>query len=200
MLWLFSHASSECQLKKPICSTWLGWLLLFSFSFALKHFSTAILLCPWTKRPNTLMSKNAFLTSCPEIECNDVALGFLTFVYFLWEILLTSRRIGSFLTSTHTSLKSSEVISHTSFCLNVIKPPFLQDRACVTSNDAPQIHWVGILSSGQLYLILMPSENSCFVNSYPSYLMGKFVNQFKTLFRWRVSIILFSIWCWKELS
>ena len=62
--------------------------------------------------------------------------------------ILTSRRIGSFLTSTHTSLKSSEVISHTSFCLNVIKPPFLQDRACVTSNDAPQIHWVGILSSG----------------------------------------------------
>ena len=144
--------------------------------------------------------EKCFFDQCPEIECNDVALGFLTFVYFLWEILLTSRRIGSFLTSTHTSLKSSEVISHTSFCLNVIKPPFLQDRACVTSNDAPQIHWVGILSSGQLYLILMPSENSCFVNSYPSYLMGKFVNQFKTLFRWRVSIILFSIWCWKELS
>ena len=54
--------------------------------------------------------------------------------------LLTSCRIGSFLTLTHSSSNSSEVLSHTLLCLNVMKPPFLQDRVCVTSNDAPQIH------------------------------------------------------------
>ena len=104
---------------------------------------------------------------------------------------MTSWRIGSFLTSTHTSSNNSEVRSFTSLCLNVMKPPFLQDRACVTSNDAPQIHWDVILSSGQLYLILMASQNSRFVSSYPSTLMGKFGNQFEIPFWLRVSIVLF---------
>ena len=37
----------------------------------------------------------------------------------------------------------------------------------------------------------MPSQNLCFVNSYLSYLMSKFINQFETPFLLRVSIILF---------
>ena len=86
---------------------------------------------------------------------------------------------------------SSEVISFTLLCLNVMKPPFLQDIPCVTSNDAPQMHWNGIPSRGLLYLILMASQHSCFVNSYPSSLMGKFVNQFETPLWLKVSIILF---------
>ena len=37
----------------------------------------------------------------------------------------------------------------------------------------------------------MASQSSCFVNSYPRSLMGKFVNQFETPLRLRVSIIFF---------
>ena len=80
--------------------------------------------------------------------------------------LLTSWRIDSFLTSTHASSNGSGVISHTSLCPSVMKPLFLQDRAHVTSNGASQIHWHEILSSSQLYLILVASQN-CFTNSYP---------------------------------
>ena len=72
-----------------------------------------------------------------------------------------------------------------------IKPAFFQDRACVTSNDVPHIHWDWILSNGQLYLILMASQNSCFINSYQCSFISQFVNQFETPFWLRVSIILF---------
>ena len=39
--------------------------------------------------------------------------------------LLTSWRIGVFLTLTHISSNNSDVLSHTPLCLNVMKPPFL---------------------------------------------------------------------------
>ena len=62
-----------------------NFLLFFLFSFALKHFSTAILLCLWAKRLNTLTYKCP-LTSSLEIECNDIETGFFTFVCFPWVI------------------------------------------------------------------------------------------------------------------
>ena len=105
---------------------------------------------------------------------------------------MTSWRIVSFLTQTHTSSKSCEAISHTSLCLNLKKPPFLQDRACVTSNDVPYIELKFYQVACYIWsLILMASQNSCFANSYPSSLMSKFVNQYETPVWLRASITLF---------
>ena len=100
----------------------------------------------------------------------------------------------------HTSSKSCEVISHTSLCLNLKKPPFLQDRACVTSNDVPYIELEFYQVASYIWsLILMASQNSCFANSYPSSLMGKFVNQYETrlIKSFHYSFCFFS-WCYRD--
>ena len=50
---------------------------------------------------------------------------------------------------------------------------FLQDRALFISNAAPELQWDGIPSSCQSYLILMASQNSCFVSWVSSLVNSK---------------------------
>ena len=150
----FSHTAicnKEPESEGPIFNL-EGSIIIASFLFLLIC-SQALLSCHLTMSLSEEIKhcyvRKWSLTSRPEIECTDIeTASLLLFAFFERYLLLTSWRISSFLTLTHTSSNSSEVISLTSLCLNMKKPPFLQNRACLTSNDAPQIHWDGILSSG----------------------------------------------------
>ena len=117
----------------------LDYHSFFSFrSHLLRSTSQLPSYCLWAKRLNTFTSKN---TRWPNVQRLSALISrrafLLLFASHGRSLLFTSWRIGSFLTSTHTLSNSSEVVSLTSFFLNVMKLPFLQDRACVISNDAP---------------------------------------------------------------
>ena len=104
--------------------------------------------------------------------------------------LFNSNRIGFLLTSVHILLSNSVLMPRTSFHLNVMKPHFLQESAWVTSKDALQTHWNITPSSDQSYWMLIASQNSCLISSYPRPLIGIAANQFELHFWVKVSIFL----------
>ena len=58
---------------------------------------------------------------------------------------------GSMVTSWHTSVRRVAVRFLISLCLIDGKPPFAQERACLTEKKKPQAHLVGSLSGVQPY-------------------------------------------------
>ena len=119
--------------------------------------------------------KKCSLTGRPEIECTSIERGFFTFVCFrvedihYWrpeELVPFSYQIILYTIALKLYLALRCVLTWWNHS-------FLQDRALFISNVAAELQWDGIPSSCQSYLILMASQNSCFVSWVSSLVNSK---------------------------
>lgn len=88
-------------------------------------------------------------------------------------------RLGSIITSWHTSVSTEAVTSRISLWWMVGKPPLGQERTCSTVKEFPQAQSMGIRDGVHPYLSANASVNALLCRQKPNSSMGKDVSQFE---------------------